>query len=236
MRGVYFADLAYSLGQRCAAFAVGAATRVLFGFTVRHMRTCRWTVRGGLHAALAREEPLIVTAWHQDVLPLFHYLVLRSRFSNRRRWTGLASHSFDGELTERILSPWGFSFVRGSRGKRGALRAVRGLRRALDRGRSVIMIGDGPGPPARRLSPGPVYLARETGVSLYAMRAWARPQWTWPRAWFKPVIPTPHARYVVHGAGPLPVHGDFERARVGAERALNDLCESTDAELYLHSV
>lgn len=228
--------MAYSLGQRWAAAAVGAATRFVFGMTTRHARACRWTVRGALHEALAREGPLIVTAWHQDVLPFFHYLILRSRFQHPRRWTMLASRSFDGEVTERILAPWGFSFVRGSAGKRGAASALLGLRRALAAGHSVVMIGDGPRPPARRLAPGPAYLARTAGVPLYAARVWARPQWIWPRTWFKPVIPQPYARFVVRSAGPIPVDGTLEESRARIERALNELCVNADADLYLRAV
>ncbi len=109
----------YTLSQRIAASAFEGVARFFFGLSTRHVRhACRWHLRGPLHSALESDQPLILAAWHQDVVPLFHYLVNFTAFPTRRhKFVMLASRSFDGEVTERIVRPWGFRFVRGSFGR-----------------------------------------------------------------------------------------------------------------------
>jgi lysophospholipid acyltransferase (LPLAT)-like uncharacterized protein len=227
----------HSFGKRLLARMVGGFSSGFFGLTLRHVRhDCRWHLRGPLDAALRSDEPLILTAWHQDVVPLFHYLITYTHFERRRRFAMLASRSFDGELTERVLRPWGFRFVRGSAGKPGSGSALRGLQRALEAGMSALIIADGPVPPPYEMRPGPVYLARDTGVPLYAARAWARPQFLMARTWFRMAIPLPRAHFALFSAGPIDTSGELERARLRAQETLNRLCEAADAHLYLRPV
>jgi lysophospholipid acyltransferase (LPLAT)-like uncharacterized protein len=226
--------LALPLGKRLLARAVGGISTLFHGLTLRHVRHCsRWHLRGPLDAALDRPEPILIAAWHQDVSLLFHYLINRAWFERRRRFVMLASRSFDGEVTERVLGPWGFRFVRGSAGKKGARAALRALRRALDAGQSVLVVADGPLPPPYVMAPGPAYLARATGVPLYVVRTWARPQLIVPATWFRMALPLPRARFAVYSEGPLDVGGRLEDARSRAQAALNRLCEEADADLYL---
>ena len=224
----------YSLGKRLFGHAVDGFSRCFFGFTTRHARhDCRWHLHGPLDELLRGDEPLILAAWHQDVMPLFHYMVNYTRLEKRRRFAMLASRSFDGELTKRILSPWGLRFVRGSAGKAGGHAALRGLQRALEAGDSALIVADGPQPPPYVMRSGPVYLARNTGVPLYVVRAWARPQFLLAGTWFRMAIPLPRSHCAIFSAGPIDPGGDFEEARLRAERTLNGLCELADAHLYL---
>jgi lysophospholipid acyltransferase (LPLAT)-like uncharacterized protein len=223
-----------SLGKRLLALAAGGFSRGFFGLTVRHVRhDCRWYLQGPLDDVLRGDRPIILAAWHQDVLPLFHYLVNFTKLEKRRRIAMLASRSFDGELTERILRPWGLRFVRGSAGKAGGHAALRGLQRALAAGDSALIIADGPQPPPFVMRSGPVFLARETGVPLYVVRTWARPQFLVAGTWFRMAIPLPRAHYALFSAGPVDPGGEFEEARRRVERTLNGLCELADAHLYL---
>lgn len=224
----------FSPWQRLALGAIGGLVTLVFGFTTRYLRhACRWHVRGPLDEVARAGGPMILAVWHQDVVPLFHYMTTFTTFEGRRRFVMLASRSFDGEVTERIMRPWGFRFVRGSRGKRGARSALRGLRRALDRGQSVIVVADGPGPPPHVMRPGPVWLARATGAPLYVARAWARPQVLVARTWFRMALPLARAHIALFSAGPLDVAGPPGEARQRAQDALNRLCEEADAYLYL---
>jgi hypothetical protein len=226
--------LRYSLGKRLLIQAADGFSRCFFGFTTRHARhDCRWHLHGPLDDLLQGDEPLILAAWHQDVLPLFTYLVNYTRLQKRRRFAMLSSRSFDGELTKRILSPWGLRFVRGSAGKAGGHAALRGLQRALEAGDSALIVADGPQPPPYVMRSGAVYLARNTGVPLYVARAWARPQFLLAGTWFRMAIPLPRSHCALFSAGPIDTGGDFEEARLRAERALNGLCEQADAHLYL---
>ena len=224
----------YSFGQRLALGAFSSLATGVFGFTTRYLRhSCRWHLRGPLHKKLESDDQVILSSWHQDVLPLFHYMVTYTSFERRRRFVMLASRSFDGEVTERIMRPWGFRFVRGSRGKAGARSALRGLRRALDEGKSVVVVGDGPRPPPYVMRPGAAYLSRKTGVPLYVARAWSRPQILLARTWFRMAVPLPRAHIAVFSSGPVDVSGELEDARVRAQDTLNRLCEEADAHLYL---
>jgi len=213
---------------------VGFSSRTLFQWTVRHARNaCRWHFSGPLDEALRDGRQVVVTSWHQDVIPLFHYLVNYSKLQHRRRFVMMSSRSFDGELVQRLVAPWGFRFVRGSRGKKGGRAAFKGLRRALRDGFSVVIIGDGPGPPPFEMKPGPVHLASLSGVPLFAVRAWARPQIVWARSWARYALPLPRCDVAIFSEGPVDVSGDAEEARLRAQEALLKLGEEADAHLYL---
>ena len=226
--------MSYSLGQRLIAGAVEGAGKLFFGLSLRYVRqSCRFHLSGPLDEVLRAGRPIVLAAWHQDVLLLFHYLINYTAFEQRQKWVMLASRSFDGEVTERLLRPWGFRVVRGSFGKEGGQTALRGLLRATAEGRSAIVIADGPLPPAYAMRPGPVYLARESGLPLYVARAWARPQVLVPNTWFRMAVPLPHAHFALFSAGPVPVEDGVEEGRSRAERVLLDACEQADAHLYL---
>jgi lysophospholipid acyltransferase (LPLAT)-like uncharacterized protein len=223
-----------AISERIALAAIAGGVTALFGLTTRYLRhSCRWHLGGPLHAALAEGRPLIVASWHQDVVPFFHYLANYTRLEARRPFVMLASRSFDGEVTERIMRPWGFRFVRGSFGRAGGSAAVRGLLRALEAGERVAVVADGPRPPAAVMRRGAVFLARESGVPLYVARAWARPQVLVPRTWFRMAVPLPRAHIACLSAGPVDVTGTLEEARARAEGELRRLCEEADALLYL---
>lgn len=222
--------------QRAAAPIAEAASRLLFGFTTRHMRLhCRFHFRGPLDGEIASGRPLLLALWHQDVLTLFHYLAARGRLEHGRRFAMLSSRSFDGEITERVMRPWGFSFSRGSFGKEGGASALRGLLRAARRGESVVLVADGPLPPAQVMRPGPLHVARESGLPLYVARAWARPQILLPHTWFRMAVPLPAAHVALFSDGPIDVSGELEAARGRAESSLHALGEACDAHLYLRS-
>ena len=216
------------------AAAAGGLFTSVFSLTCRYMRHgCRWHFRGPVDDVLSGKEQFVLTGWHQDVLPFFPYLANFTHLEKRRRPVMLASRSFDGEITERAMRPFGYDFVRGSTGKKGARAALRGLLRASKEGRDVVMIGDGPGPPAHVLQSGPVYIARESGVPLYVARAWARPHHIIGSTWFKMAVPLLRSDVAVFSAGPIDVSGDLEEARQRAEDALHRLGVEADAHLFL---
>ena len=226
--------LSYTVSQRIAATALGGAARIIFGLTLRHGRqACRYHFSGPLDDALRRGEQVIVAGWHQDVLPLFHYLANYSYLERTQKFRMMSSRSFDGEVTERIMRPWGFRFVRGSYGKIGAGAALRGYLRAIKGGDSVVIIADGPRPPPAVFRPGAVVWSRAAGLPLYVCRAWARPQRIVPSTWFRLTVPGPQHHCGIWSAGPIDVSGDGEQARFTAEREMARLGEEVDAALYL---
>jgi lysophospholipid acyltransferase (LPLAT)-like uncharacterized protein len=225
--------LSYTLPQRIGASIAGGMSKLVFGFTARQMREhCRFHFSGPLDDALARGDQVVVAAWHQDVIPLFHYLGAYSNFERTQRFCMMSSQSFDGEVTSRVMSPWGFRFVRGSHGKAGATAALRGYRRAIEDGDSVAIIADGPRPPPYLFRPGAAYLAKVSKLPLYVCRVWARPQWIVPSTWFRMTVPAPRCDIGVWSSGPLDVSTDLDSVCRLAEREMARLAEEVDVALY----
>ncbi|MFV1959137.1 MAG: DUF374 domain-containing protein, partial [Planctomycetota bacterium] len=140
------------------------------------IRVYRWWIFGGflfrhdwrLLALLRTRRPAIFACWHQDFPFTLGYL---SRFHPRRKTVVLASASRDGGLASAAARGVGYRrAVRGASARRGAA-ALLELRRLLRRGDlSVAVVCDGPRPPARRLQPGVLHLARATGHPLWLLR------------------------------------------------------------------
>src|SRR5207248_7316201 len=118
----------------------------------------------------ANERPIVWAFWHRGLLVATH------RFQERDIAV-LTSRSFDGECIARIIERFGYRAVRGS-SRRGALGAVLGARRELEAGRAVAFTVDGPLGPAHVAKPGPVMLARLTGVPIIAFHVGLQRAWT----------------------------------------------------------
>src|SRR5690348_6473295 len=102
--------------------------------------------------------PIIYSFWHNCMIPaMYACRNLQVRV--------MSSDSFDGEYTGRIMQKFGFVKVRGSSSK-GAIRALLGMRRELEQGWTVAFTIDGPRGPRYVAKPGPVVLARSTGVPM----------------------------------------------------------------------
>ena len=134
------------------------------------------------------ERPLIVSFWHACMIPATYIC----------RNIGvrvMSSYSYDGEYMGRIIRRFGFVAVKGS-SSRNAVRALLGLRRALEEGWTVAFTLDGPRGPRYKVKPGPVALARSSGVplSMFHMavdRAWVL------NTWDRLIIPKPFSRVLM---------------------------------------
>jgi lysophospholipid acyltransferase (LPLAT)-like uncharacterized protein len=168
----------------------------------------------------------IWTFWHRCVIPAAH----RCRDNQIAVMT---SRSFDGEYIARIISRFGFVPVRGS-SSRGAVGALIGMRQQLEQGHSVAFTIDGPRGPRYVAKPGPVLLAKKTGVPIgcfyiHLERAWVL------NSWDRMMIPKPFSRAMFSASAPITVPPDatdeqmkalhqqmqdtLERCRLNAEKA-----------------
>lgn len=158
-----------------------------------------------LRVSVSREEgaqqtvaqrPLIGTFWHACMIPATYIcgdLGIRV----------MSSNSYDGEYMGRVVRKFGFVPVKGS-SSRNAVRALLGLRRALEEGWTVAFTIDGPRGPRYQVKPGPVALARSSGVpmSVFHMavdRAWVL------NTWDRLMIPKPFARVLMRFGKLIPV-------------------------------
>jgi hypothetical protein len=113
----------------------------------------------------------------------------------------LSSDSFDGEYTGRIMRKFGFVKVRGS-SSRGAVRAVFAMRRELQQGACVAFTIDGPKGPRYVAKPGPVVLARSTGVPMVVFHIALEDAWIL-KTWDGCMIPKPFSRALMRLSSPI---------------------------------
>lgn len=143
--------------------------------------------------------------WHRAVIPAtWHF--------RRRRYAVMTSRSFDGEYIARIIERFGFAAVRGS-SSRGGSTALLGLRRALERGQVAAFTIDGPRGPAFVAKPGPILLARLSGVPICCLYLAVEHAWQ-IRSWDRLMIPKPFSRVHLRWARPIRVPAEADEAQM----------------------
>lgn len=172
----------------------------------------------------AAGEPTIIAFWHgrQLMLPLAY---------GGRGLDILISRHRDGELISRAMRSFGFSAVRGSTTRGGAV----ALKRLIGRGRGgrdLAVTPDGPKGPRQVVQPGVIHLAKLTGLPIFPLTFSASKKKVL-KTWDGFLVPYPFARGVFYWGEPLWVPRDadaaqFEACRVALERALNTMTERVD--------
>jgi len=145
--------------------------------------------------------PIVYAFWHTCIIPSMYLW-------RDRNIRVMSSDSFDGEWMGRIMRKFGFVKVRGS-SSRGAVRALLGMRRELEQGWTVAFTIDGPRGPRFVAKPGPVVLARATGVPMAVFHIAVEKAWilnTWDRS----MIPKPFSRALMRVASKIPVPADAD--------------------------
>ena len=178
------------------------------------------------HWAAAR--PLIYCVWHGRIL-MVPWLNARLRRTHGARTVSvLASRSRDGGLVGGYVSRFGLDVVRGS-SSRGGATALRALVTAVQAGRDVALVPDGPRGPRGQLAPGVVALASLTGAPVVPVGFAARPA-NRLATWDAFLVPAPFARaaLVFGAATTIARDADRERARKDVERSLDEVTAAAD--------
>jgi lysophospholipid acyltransferase (LPLAT)-like uncharacterized protein len=173
------------------------------------------------------ERPLITSFWHACIIPstyIFRNCGVRV----------MSSNSYDGEYMGRIIRKFGFVAVKGS-SSRNAVRALLGLRRALQEGWTVAFSLDGPRGPRYKVKPGPVALARSSGVPLSMFHIAVERAWVL-NTWDRLMIPKPFSRVLLRFGKLIPVptdasEEDLERYQQALQDSLDRTCEFAEANL-----
>jgi lysophospholipid acyltransferase (LPLAT)-like uncharacterized protein len=192
------------------------------------LRVCVSREEGAQQAVGQR--PLIISFWHACIIPatyLFRNAGIRV----------MSSNSYDGEYMGRIIHKFGFVAVKGS-SSRNAVRALLGLRRALQQGWAVAFTLDGPRGPRQKVKPGPVALARSSGVPLTMFHIAVESAWVL-NTWDRLIIPKPFSRVLMRFGKLIPVPADasdedLERYQQELQASLDRICEF--AEVNVHRV
>jgi lysophospholipid acyltransferase (LPLAT)-like uncharacterized protein len=233
-------------GSPREAFAAGEAVTGPRRFSLRQRIVLRviitlgyWFIRlvgPTLRVCVSREEgaqetvgqrPLIGSFWHACIIPatyLCRNLGVRV----------MSSNSYDGEYMGRIIGKFGFVAVKGS-SSRNAVRALLGLRRALQAGWSVAFTLDGPRGPRYKVKPGPVALARSSGVPLTVFHTAVDRAWVL-NTWDRLIIPKPFARVLMRFGKLIAVPSDasaedLERCTLQLQDSLDRVREFAEANI-----
>jgi lysophospholipid acyltransferase (LPLAT)-like uncharacterized protein len=172
--------------------------------------------------------PLIYSFWHSCIFPsIYLWRNLKIRV--------MSSDSFDGEWTGRIIRKFGFVKVRGS-ASRGAVRAMLSMRKEVEQGWTVAFTIDGPRGPIYVAKPGPVLLARATGVPMTVYHIAVERAWTL-NTWDRVMIPKPFSRALMRVSTKIPVPTDAdevqrERSQAELQAALDRVRAFTEANVH----
>ncbi len=217
----------FTLWQR---FVIWAATWAGFVAIRLIAPTLRYTVsieEGGPPGGYA--QPVIGVFWHRCMfVATWHF--------RAREIAVITSRSFDGEYIARIIEKFGYSAVRGS-SSRGAVRALLGMHKVIDVGRTVAFTIDGPRGPKYVAKPGPVLLARNTGVPVMCFHIALQNPWILP-SWDDFMIPKPFSRALVRIGKLIRVPEDadnaaLERHHADMQATLDRTREFAEAEVVL---
>jgi lysophospholipid acyltransferase (LPLAT)-like uncharacterized protein len=146
----------------------------------------------------------------------------------------MSSYSYDGEYMGRIIRRFGFVAVKGS-SSRNAVRALLGLRRALEEGWTVAFTLDGPRGPRYKVKPGPVALARSSGVPLSVFHMAVERAWVL-NSWDRMMIPKPFSKVLVRFGKLIPVprgaaDEELDRYQQELQAALDRVVEFSEANV-----
>ena len=189
------------------------------------LRVCESYEEGAQPTLDAR--PLVASSWHCCLIPstyIFRDMGIRV----------MSSNSYDGEYMGRIIHKFGFVAVKGS-SSRNAIRALLGLRRALEEGWTVAFTLDGPRGPRHKVKPGPVALARSSGCALTMYHAAVSKGLTL-KTWDRLVIPAPFSRVLVRVGKLIPVPAEasdeeLERYTAELQASLDRVYEFAEANV-----
>jgi lysophospholipid acyltransferase (LPLAT)-like uncharacterized protein len=173
------------------------------------------------------QRPLIGSFWHACIIPATY-------MCRNLGVRVMSSNSYDGEYMGRIIRKFGFVAVKGS-SSRNAVRALLGLRRALQDGWAVAFTLDGPRGPRYKVKPGPVALARSSRVPLTMFHTAVDKAWVL-NSWDRMMIPMPFSRVLVRFGKLIPVPADatdedLERYQQELQRSLDRVREFAEANV-----
>jgi len=160
-----------------------------------------------------QNKPVIILVWHGKIF-------IAPYFFRRRGIMPLVSPSEDGEIIAQIVARWGYKVLRGS-SSHSIIRAWGEMRAELKRGGEVIIVPDGPRGPSRKMKPGALKLAQETGAHLVPFTFTSSRKKNL-KSWDRFLIPKPFSKVVTIYGEPFSVRPDlsdeeFERERLKIE-------------------
>ncbi|MBD3413226.1 MAG: DUF374 domain-containing protein [Candidatus Aminicenantes bacterium] len=153
--------------------------------------------------------PVIIVLWHSRIL-------FAPYFFRNRNVTALVSPSTDGEIIAQILSRWGYQLLRGS-SSHSVVEEWRKMKRLMEVGGELIIVGDGPKGPAKILKPGAVKLAQATGAWVVPFTYSAKKR-KHLKSWDRFLLFYPFSKLIAVYGKPLKVKSDLNADEVEEKR------------------
>ncbi|MFQ6038358.1 MAG: lysophospholipid acyltransferase family protein [Candidatus Aminicenantales bacterium] len=180
-------------------------------------KSLRLTVKGeeAYRRLRALGKPVIFLVWHGKIF-------IVPFFFRRRGIMPLISPSEDGEIAAQIMARWGYKILRGS-GSHSIIKAWNEMKREIEEGGELIIVPDGPSGPDRKMKPGALKLAQETGAYLVPFTfssARRKVLSSWDHFW----IPRPFSRVVAAYGNPITVPPDL------TDEAFDRMLQSVEEE------
>jgi len=170
------------------------------------------------------KKPVIFILWHGRIL-------FASYLFRKRGITALVSPSRDGEIIARIASGWGYKLLRGS-GSHPVVDEWKKMKKLMNAGGELIIVADGPKGPARKMKPGAVRLAQETGAYLVPF-TYSSKKGKFFKSWDRFLFFYPFTKVAAVYGMPIKINSDlkpdeFERERLIIEGSLRELEEQVE--------
>ncbi len=171
-----------------------------------------------------QKKPVIFLVWHGRIFIVPY-------FFRRRGIMPLISPSEDGEIAAQIMERWGYKVLRGS-SSHAIIKAWNQMKGELDQGGELIIVPDGPRGPNRKLKPGCIKLAQETGACLVPF-TFSASRKKFLKSWDSFLMFHPFSKVVAVYGQPYSIDSEmnseeFESARKRVESILLQLDEKAD--------
>ena len=174
-------------------------------------KSARTTVLGEERYKELRSEkkPVIILIWHGRIF-------FAPYFFRRRGIMPLVSPSEDGEIIAQIVTRWGYKALRGS-SSHSIIKAWNEMKKELENGGELIIVPDGPRGPGRKMKPGAVKLAKETGAYLVPFTFSSSKRKTL-KSWDSFLIPKPFTKFVAIYGNPIFVESNLNKEELKIKR------------------
>ena len=199
----------FSPAQKMRYAGIAAAGRL---FLRGCFATCRWEVDGDAdfrHDLLHGQRNFIFAMWHNRLSAFFAWAGRYALRNPAFRMDCIVSASKDGEFLARVIRENGGGEIRGS-SSRDASKALRSAVSAAEAGTNIATVGDGPRGPRYILKPGPILLAKTTGVPIVPFTWGCNRAVQLHRSWDQLMVPMPFSRIRMKFGEPLVVPEDAD--------------------------
>jgi lysophospholipid acyltransferase (LPLAT)-like uncharacterized protein len=173
-----------------------------------------------IHRQIEADKPVIFALWHGQ------HVMMPFASPKGLGVAAMLSRSADAEINARVIAKFGMETVRGSggrdkvqRGGKGGAQALILMKKALERGKSAVMIADISKGSARIAGEGIILLARLSGRPIFPVAYVSSRAFTFQRSWDKTRLALPFGRAIVCAGAPLTIAEDAGPEEIAAARS-----------------